>query len=440
MKKCLLAALFTGAFSLAFGQSEPTLHFMTNWWQANQTNPAFWPDEQINIGLPALSNTLFFTGATYGDALVEQNGETVLDVDQLISQLEDRNLVRENLRLETISAGFRLGKFHLGISHAVRFHAFLDYPKTLPQLIWQGNAQFIGQEIDLGHDFQIGSFNEFGVTGAYTLGPLTAGARVKWLTGLGDLSTEKGQASLYTAPEIYQLSFETDYLLHTSSVLDYNSYTDFEFDANFGQLDLSRLITRNSGWAFDFGVNIELEKLRLSASVVDLGSIRWTENVTNYSSQASVNYDGLDISLALTGDSVSLQEALDTLEQILVFDSTQNNYSTALPAKVYLSGGYEITPSLTVGAGLFGEWYREQFFPAGALNVQWRVLRWLQIGATYTVYRNTFFNFGVSGAVRLGPVQVFLLTDNLPAAFNPAGSRFFSARAGLNLAFGARTE
>ncbi|MCB0622446.1 MAG: hypothetical protein KDC43_00630, partial [Saprospiraceae bacterium] len=82
------------------------------------------------------------------------------------------------------------------------------------------------------------------------------------------------------------------------------------------------LFNNNTGWSVDLGVDVDLGKLSLAASVVDLGQITWNKEVRNYLSDGTFVYDGLDISQALTGDSVNFSQALDTLEQIFHFDST----------------------------------------------------------------------------------------------------------------------
>ena len=432
----ILTAFLVALPLAASAQQEIGLHFNRELWQSHKTNPAFLPAEGLTIGLPGLHNTLFFTGPTYGDALRQENGGTVLDVDNLIAQLEDRNLVRENLDIETIGIAFSTGKWRFGFQHTARFSGFLDYPKELPQLVWKGNAQFVGQTIELGNDLQIFSYNEFGLAAAVELAPVTLGARVKFLTGIGDVSTAERQSiALTTDEEFYQLTLVSDYQLNTSASFDYESFNDFQLNYDFGRIDPAELFNNNTGWSVDLGVDVDLGKLSLAASVVDLGQITWNKEVRNYLSDGTFVYDGLDISQALTGDSVNFSQALDTLEQIFHFDSTSVSYQTDLPAKVYLSGTFELTDSWRIGGLLFNEWYRGKRFPAAAVNVQTDLGSWLTVGANYAVYRNTYSNLGLTAILHLGPVQLYALTDNIVAAFHPNESRYFTFRTGLNLRF-----
>lgn len=435
--------LLTGLLlcSPAWAQQEVGLHFMPELWQASKTNPAFLANQgSLTIALPGIHNTLFFTGPTYGEVVVEQNGETVLNVDNLIAALEDRNLLRENLEIETLGAYFRMGSVVLGLQHSVKFNAFLNYPKTLPELIWNGNAQYIGETIDLNHNLEINSYNEFALSGALSFNQLNLGARVKLLTGIGDVSTERNDASLFTDDEFYQLTFSADYLLNTSSILDYQSYNDFNAEFNFGRLEGNQLFTSNFGYGLDLGAQLQLERLSLAASVLDIGQINWTENVTNYSAVGDFTYDGLDIAAALTGDSVSLDQALDTIAQIFDFRADSTSYTTTLPTKVYLSGSFDLTDKWTIGALVFSEFYRGELFNTFALSARGEVLNWLSVGVTYAVVQNTYANIGLNTAFKLGPMQLFAATDNVIAAFDPENSRYFNFRAGLNVALNQREE
>lgn len=432
----LILIAFFGMTRL-LAQSEWGLFSQTDLWEANRVNPAFWPSEKkLILSLPGLQNTLYFTGPTYGDVIRKENGQQVFDVDALINKLKDQNLVREHLEFSTLGLGLRLGgSFGLSFQHLVHFNAYLAYPKTLPQLVWKGNGPFIGQTVLLDHDLQLYAYNEFALGAFFEKNALQAGGRIKLLTGIGDVSTERGRAALYTDTAFYQLQFLADYQLNTSAYFDYQSYNDLQLNFDFGQFRLDRLFTGNTGVAFDLGVRLKQEKWWLAASALDLGSIRWRKDVRNYRAEGEYIFDGLDISQALTGDSVNFESALDTLKQLFSFPPTYESYSTSLPTKVYLSGGIDLGKRWMVGGALFTEWYRNKSFSGFSINANYQLAKWMNLGGSYAVFRNTFANVGLSGVVKLGPVQFYALADNVTAVFRPADSRYFHLRTGLNLVF-----
>ncbi|MCB0570100.1 MAG: hypothetical protein KDC66_10070 [Phaeodactylibacter sp.] len=162
MPRILFLLFFSISVTALSAQEDLSTHFLRQSWQANRTNPALFPDHKIIVGLPGVYNSLWVTNITYSDlATVNENGEKVLHIDNAIDKLGPDNIIRENLDIETLSLGLRLGKLSLSLGHSLRFNAYMNYPKTLPQLIWQGNAQFIGQEVSFGPDVDLFGYQEY---------------------------------------------------------------------------------------------------------------------------------------------------------------------------------------------------------------------------------------------------------------------------------------
>jgi hypothetical protein len=437
MKKILLLLLASGLMSAITAQPDFGLHFMRNTWQSSLTNPALLSTKGVTVALPSFSNSIILSGPAFGDFLTENDqGETTFDVDHVLAHLEDRNLLRENLQIETFGAAFGIGPLRFSLHHALRFGAYFEYPRELPELVWNGNAQFIGQTIDLTNDLQINGYNEFGLGAAFKFWKLTAGLRAKLLTGIGDVSTDRHAASLHTSDDVYQLTFTGDYRANTSAYLDYNGFDDFRADIHFGDFDFDQLFARNLGFSADLGLLLELDKLHLAASVIDIGRIRWSENPRNYSSQGTFSYDGLDISGVLTGDSVSIGDALDTLQSIFEVTETNFEYSTSLPARYYLSATYDLTSFLQLGGMFYRETYRGERFNGFAFSARARAGKWFAGGLTYSIFRESYFNLGINTVFTLGPVQLLAATDNLVAVISPDRADFANMRLGLNLVFG----
>lgn len=431
----LLMALFFAQILSA--QQDIGLNFMSSLRQNVRTNPAHMAEHKFTVELPGIRNNLFFTGPTYGDFIVKSNGNTVFDVNSLIDNLETRNLVRENLEINTLGATLRMGKLQFSLNHAFHFNAYLDYPRNFPELIWRGNAQFVGQTIDLGHDLHLLSYSELAAGVAVKLGKIQLGGRVKYLSGIGDVSTQRNSLSLYTDPEFYALTVNADYRINSAAGVDFESFDEFEFNSGFGSFNASNIFNENSGLAFDLGAQAELGKFILAAGIIDLGGIRWKDQVNNYTLNGSFTFEGLDLGEALIGsDSSNLQSSVDTLLAIFTPTRTSETYRTQLPARMYLSGRYLVNDTWSLGAMAFLERYRERSYTAFALNAQARLTNWIELGASYAVVQKSYFNLGLSAGLNLGPVQLFALTDNVFAFITPKESRFFNARAGANLVFG----
>ena len=414
-------------------QQELGLHFMQGLWQSSKTNPAFSIKPKIHFSLPSTYYNISHTGAAYNDAVITNEfGENVLDIGAVIDQLEDQNQLFTTVEAETFSFSIGLEKFRLSFHHSMKLNAFLDYPKELVELAWNGNSQFVGQTISVGPDVQAFAYNEFGIGAAMNILGVQAGARLKILTGIGDVSTERTKAEVYTDPDIYQLTFNTDYLINTSGFFTYDGNEGFEVD--FGDASFNDIFASNVGTAIDLGASFKFRNIDISASIVDLGFISWKKNTVNYHSQGTYTYKGVDISGILRDDSISFEGALDSIGEILDFKETNRNYTTMLPTKLYLSAGYTIG-ICDLGGLLYSEVYRGKFYPAFTASARVRFGHILSLGATYGIRYKTFDNLGFNAIVKLGPVQFFGVSDNIISAFRPYDSRNANLRLGLNLLF-----
>ena len=441
MRKIILLALIAMASYPMMAQQDLSAQLMRHTWQANRTNPALLPDSKFVIGLPGFYNNLLITNITYSDLeFTNEDGRRVLSFDQAIAQLGDDNMVRENLDIETLSFGVHLGNLFLSVGHAARYNAYINYPKTLPQLIWQGNAQFIGQTIDFGFDQQLMGYSELSVGAAYSFKDfLTIGVRGKFLNGISDVSTERSDLSLYTSDDIYQLQMNADLLANSAGGdLQYGDFNDFSFNFNFANFEASQIFTSNSGFAFDIGAQLKLGKLDIAASVTDIGRIDWETDVINYELKGTYEFEGLDVAQdILSDDSTSLGSTLDTLQEIYEVVETSAAYSTDLPTRYYLSATYQLNDMWRFGGVFYNESYRDQNFTGVALGANAQINKFVNLGILYGFRNETYNNIGLNAAVKVGPVQIVAATDNVLTAFRIEDSNTANVRLGINLLFGS---
>ncbi len=415
-----------------FAQQNLALHFM-DVWQQNRTNPAHFSEEKVSIGIASFYNNSVVEGFNLSDVIREENGENVLDIDAAIASMDTRNKLRQYFSLETINVGVNLGKFGVSLSHALRFDAVYEYPKTFAQVAFQGNAQFIDQTVEIGSRVDFKTYNEFALGLAYQTEKFNVGGRFKYLVGAGSAVTnpDRQQASIYTDPDIYQLTVNADYELASAGILQFENFGDYEFEYAPAGEDIQ--FGGNTGVAFDLGAEVNLGKLQLSASVLDLGSITWKENANTYSTRGTFTYDGLDISGALTGEEIDFAGALDTLEAIFVVEENDASYTTDLASQAYVSARYDLTEKLTVGALYYGRFEDLNPFTAVTLSGQMKLGKIATAGATYSIINDKFTNVGLNGMVKLGPVQFYALTENVAGLISQKDGEIVNFRLGLNV-------
>ncbi len=434
----LLSLLFLAA--PLFSQQELGLHFLRDNWHANETNPAIVRDQGGVFRLPGVYNGLAFDGPSYSQLVTKVNGEPIIDVNTVITHLNDENILKNDFELQTLGFAVAVKKhWVVSFGHSVKYHAYFKYPKELAQVAYQGNAQFIGQTVDIGNEIQLSGFHSVDFGLAYRVKGWTIGAKAKFLSGFVDMTTDDRHASvnLYTDPDIYQITLEGDYILNTSNALEYRSYDDFDFDLNFGTFTADRFFDGNTGWAFDVGVHYETDKWDFAASVLNLGNgITWQSRVTNYIIQDSYEYNGLDFSGALTGgDSPNLDATLDSLEQIFQPEEAQNAYTNNVPRRIYISGLYKASPKLNVGAVFFNEEFRGVARSVFGIHTNYDLAKWFNVGLTYSATEGSFDNLGTSLTLQGKSFQLFGVTDNIIDLVNPTQGNAFAIRLGGNLFF-----
>jgi hypothetical protein len=427
-------------------QQELMLHAMPEVWHSTSTNPAFFPEgTALVIGLPGIGlNAAHSSNVAYHDIFVkDNNGTTRLNFSGAIAKLDPLNTVFFDQRIETVSLGLRLpGKFWLQAGHANRLSGSVTYPKTLPSLIWDGNAQYIGQTVNIGLQTDISNWNEWSVGLAKQLGKLQLGFRAKLLTGIGSLLTDNNRqkANVTTSDDIYQLTLETNYAYYSSSFISAFDTSGYGFDIQVGSLK-DKAFSSNIGYGFDLGAQYRInDRITLDLSLLDLGGvINWKENAHYFASEGEFQYDGVILPGAdiINGsDSLDFSTKLDTLNDIFKFQKTDQEFETSLPFRGYLGGQYDLTKRLTVGVSMFlQKRSEEKATTAFGASLRWKPVKWVSLGAMYSINDRSAANLGFQVGLKPGPVQVYFASDNIINAFSIRSNPAVNLRAGVALVF-----
>ncbi|MDO8368028.1 MAG: DUF5723 family protein [Saprospiraceae bacterium] len=438
----LLAVFFSLQLS---AQQELMLHSLPDVWHSTATNPAFFPeDKHFAIGLPGIGLDAAHSGeVSYKDIFVKSDGRTQIDFTNALAKLDPVNTVFFEQRIETASVGFRLpGKIWLQAGHANRLSGAITYPKTLPSMIWDGNAQYIGQTVDIALQTDISNWNEWSVGLAKGFGNFNIGARAKYLSGITSLLTDanRQKATITTSDDIYQLSLSTDYAFYSSSLISAFDTAGLGFDLTIGELH-GKAFSKNTGFAFDLGVQYKVnEQITLDLAVLDLGGkITWKEQSNYFASQGDYQYDGVTLPGAdiINGsDSLDFATKLDTLNDIFKFKKTAQEFETTLPLRGYLGGNYAFGSRWIFGLGAyFQKRAEEKATVAVGASARWKPLKWFSLGAMYSVNERSAANLGFHLVFKPGPVQLYFASDNVLNAFTVKSSPAVNFRTGLSLIF-----
>jgi hypothetical protein len=64
----------------------------------------------------------------------------------------------------------------------------------------------------------------------------------------------------------------------------------------------------------------------------------------------------------------------------------------------------------------------------------------LSASASYSIYNRSYNNFGLGLTVNGGPVQLYIVTDNILGVFIPHKAKNLHLRCGINLTFGRKEK
>ncbi|MEM8585476.1 MAG: DUF5723 family protein [Bacteroidota bacterium] len=427
-------------------QQDLTSPLLRGSWQSTFSNPALLHslDGKITVGLPGIYNDLRSENITLGDVLVEEDGRRILDISRGIASLEERNELRDQADFETIGLAYRGKKWAFGFSHRIRYDGAINYPKTLVQVIWEGNAQFLGETVDIRPDLRIGGYHELAFSAAYKLtDKLSVGGRVKLLSGINQVSSQEGgRLTLRTDEVAFALELDQDYTINSAGALDYQDARNFDLDTEFARFTTDNLFGSNTGIAIDLGAQLDLGVLRIQAAAQDLGgTINWSKDVNNYTLSGTEAFTGLDVLENLLNDTASLSGIVDSLEEQFNPTETSTGFSTTVPSRYMLAGEFDLNERLTLGALLYLlDGFTEDSETAAAVSARFRVADFLSVGGVYGYRAGEFTNLGLNAILALGPARLLLATDNVFTVFRPLDANQANVRLGLSLSFGNGEE
>ncbi|MFN7118328.1 MAG: DUF5723 family protein [Saprospiraceae bacterium] len=428
--------LLLGMLPLA-AQRNLTLHHLNAVPQSSLLNPARMPLSNVYVGIPLLGNlNAGYTnnGLTFGDLGIsgdEEEGFLYNDFSELRNLLGENNKLLTDFSVGWIDFGFRVQQnfFSFQVSDFLQFEA--SYPRALFDLI--DDAQNEDGEEQNTNSYVL---DALGLNGthfrSYSLGYtrqinpyLSAGARLKYLSGLANVTTiNQGlRVDNDSDSEFFNIQGRLDVLSSGLQTLEQDPGAYLSG-------------TGNRGFAFDLGVNYQVnDQIEVFGSVINVGSIRWKNDIT---------------SNAFVADSIELSDDnIDEFEETIgdFIDSLQApgqtgffTYKTRLPIMAYFGGNYYFRPNTSIGLLVNPRFYNRQTNMAFSVAFQHRVNRWLQAVVNYSNYDRTGSSVGAGLALNLGPLQLYMASDNFLPLFNIADARSVQFNAGLNLGFGRVTR
>jgi len=430
MKKLLLLiSAFVGLSTYA--QSDLTLYNFDGIAQSLHVNPALPQQTRVWVGIPALSSIqVYYHNDGFRPIDLLETGTDVNDnIDNIILGLDNKSQFAINQSLDLLGVGFRVkgGFLSLGAQQVTDYR--MDYPVDLLKLVWFGNAGTNYRSSNLSEfDFETVTRTNYYIGYQKSINDkLSLGGRFKYIVGQGHAYVERMNAKVTTLDNS-NLEIETDIVIKTAGIRDYIEDNPFDIKTS--------VFPDNSGFGVDLGAHyIFDDKWSFSASVIDLGFINWKSATRNYVSNGTFEYEGVDANLNEDDPVGSFDEIIDSLAAAFDFKEVDGEkYTKWLASRAFLAANYKINEKHTFGAVYQLKLWSGTAYHDFSVNYQGRLAKSFQYTVSYSIINGTYNNVGAGFQTKLGPIQLYLLTDNFLNIMYYENLETTNVRVGLNVA------
>jgi hypothetical protein len=472
--KYFLAGCFAVIFSGATAQTSQILYYM-NLPQNHLMNPALRPSNSAYVGLPVISGMYIGLNnnfINYSDIFHKNSKsdsvysflESEAATNAFLDKLNKKNSLSPQITLPLLGIGFKVKNglyFFFDVNERIEGNFVM--PGDLIEVALKGNGGFIGDKIDLSSfRMDVKYYREYGFTVSKEItSKLRVGVRPKLFTGIFSTRFENRELDI-AVNEDFNHTINADFTVNFSG--PFNAYTDkagnldsLIFDDNYFSSLNTFTSFKNRGLGLDIGATYKLlnDKVIVSASLTDIGYIKWRKDVTNLTTKGQFVFDGLDMTNVVGGDedfADAGDKLLDSLKSSFELKQTYDPYTTWLAPGLTLGGSYNLNKNISFGVLSYSRFIGKQVREALTLSANLNMSNALSLSLGYTLQNHRADNLGAGLAFRAGIFQFYLISDRIPVSWNrikldgsssvvvPANWNTINLRLGMNLTFGNKVS
>lgn len=442
-----------------FSQNKQILYNLTSVPQSLMTNPGSDFKYRYYFGVPLLSGMSFKVGSS-GFSTYDLFANDGVDFNQKLrnavysTNRNDHAAINE--QIEIFNGGIKLGdwledKGYLSFGMYQEFDFWSYMPKDVAVLALDGNQNYIGKSFDLSDLSAKAEMLSVLHVGYHknVSEKLIVGARGKiYFSGFNATST-RNSGYIVTRPSnttMYEQIVNSDLELRTSGI---SKYTADDYDGDVAtDVRKQLLFGGDLGLGFDLGFTYYPQKnTQITASILDVGFIRHTKDVENYTYKGYYKYEGINPSFT---DLDNPGSVYSDFQDAVKSDTLYDKYTTWRPVKLNASYQYSYGTSSdedcactatekryknAVGAQLFV--MSTPRLPITALTgfYQRNFSDKLQLKATYTLDSYSYTNIGLGLSANLGLFNMYFMADNLLAYRDVSKAKSLSFQFGFNFIF-----
>lgn len=433
-----------------------TGYFLDGYTYNHKLNPALASDRGY-FAIPVLGYTTLGVETNMSLAkFLYPDGKGNLDLflspnvsaQDFLKGIQTNNPINANLDLSVFSLGFHAGKSFNTLDLSFKADARSNLPGSL--FSWAKQARNVldmsdfGVNADARVEFSYGYSRKIGEK-------LRIGAKLKFIAALAKATYAADQLTLTMNEDKWRLSTKGSGYFYAPGVSiltdDAKGIDGFNMISDNDKLIEAALKARNFGAAIDLGFSYDIFKwLTVSASVTDLGLVRWNGLTKLGSDALSIEYDGFenigDEDLNVNDEFSELgNELLDMIQPRVI--STDNTLMEMMSLTAHAGLELRLPFYKRLSAGLLGTYRHDgpySWWEARG-SVNWALFRWLSFSGSYA---QSTYGESYGGAINFHPnvLNIFVGIDSFKPALNvtdqyiPIDSFNTNLAIGVNLAFG----
>ena len=178
-----------------------TSYFLSNLPQRYRLNPAYQPEYNAFVGLPALSGIgINYLNGSFAaeDFLVKRDDSVYMNVDKLYKQLRKHNFMMLNEELSVLSVGFRVKSWYATLDITQKADILFRFNKDIFTFLKYGNSDY--PNMDFGRlGLNANAYLEAALGLSKKVNDkLTVGLRLKYLVGVANLHMTDSELGIKT--------------------------------------------------------------------------------------------------------------------------------------------------------------------------------------------------------------------------------------------------
>ncbi|MGB3617658.1 MAG: DUF5723 family protein [Catalinimonas sp.] len=430
MLRLRLFCLLLGLTGTARAQSDLLLLTLPPTLQTTSVSPSMVPSSRFAVAIPVLSGRASGHHSAFPLRAVVRND--TLDPGRGLDRMNRNNLLAVDAHLDYLFAGVRLRKWYLTLSMSEHAEARAAYDGRIAELLWRGNAPFVGQTLSLDRlEGQALLYRALAVGVAYRHDDWTFGLRPRLLWGRAALRLHETDLRLRVAEGLLTAEYDARYRYDEAEEL-------FSSDLDDGAYILPR---RNLGWGIDGSVTYEgLDAWTFTVGWQNSGRIYWNTRTSTERFSRSGTYTGFTDEDYDGTETLTLQRVLDTLEATFLTDGTtqrREGFGTWLTPRLYAASRFALNDEWALGGAVQAEFY-DGFRPAASVSATRRFGRLARGVVGYTVRSRDFTGLGAGVVITSGPVELHVVSDHVVSLFALQAVRSAHLRIGCNILFGGK--